>query len=252
MIMGSLGVATLSAAKLFLSESKTSTNISETAGAYYAAESALEKALLEYKIDAGIQLSSSCDNRIDNKCVATASDGWKESNSSLTNTAKTFTKIYSYANSIENLTGIHQDESREFKVLDKNATLEWTWTDPSVIGQGLRIIYIDMTTLEVDKNKSTSDIFKQSPDNTLTIPLNTLIRVRPLKGNIATYTLKAADDGKIDMGETVIDVKSEYRGVSRQLQVKINRNKDSGNTLNSLFDYTLLGECGLDNNDCTQ
>lgn len=252
MIMSSLGVASLSAAKLFLSESKTSTNISQTASAYYAAESALEKALLAYRQDPSIQLSGSCDSRTStNSCVAKASDQWFDSGG-LNNTAKTYTKIYSAsAISITNNEGIAQDQSKEFTIYSGvSATFDWEWENsPQTNQQGLRIIYINAETLTVDESRTPIfvDATSQSSVTLSTSISKTVIRVRPMGNSISSYTLTPSS-GSIDSGITTIDVKSEYLDVSRQLQVKINRNKDQGNTLNSLFDYTLLSDCSLDQN----
>lgn len=253
MIMSSLGVATLSAAKLFLSESKISINISETAGAYYAAEGALEKALLDYKFKPRIQLSANCDNRISDQsgCVATKDDGWY-SGRRLNDQTKTFTKIYSFSDTVSDTAGINKDETREFSVAGSaNATLNWEWEGgvSDQIGVGMRVIYIDVNTGAVDSGKSVDDIFK--PQNQLTIPPNTIVRVRPMGENVSSYTLSTSPGGRIDAGETVIDAKSEYRDISRQLQMTINKNQNQGMLLNGLFDYTLLSDCSLDNDNCT-
>ena len=251
MIMASLGVATLSAAKLFLSETKTSTNISETAGAYYAAEGALEKALLKYKENPAIQLSGDCVTGVGvANCLPTVNSPW-HLESGLQNGALLYTKIYNTSDMLENNNDIVRDESREFTIYGGDSvTLKWRWSEPSQPNQGIRIIYINPETLAVDENKTAADIFINSQTSytfaTASSP-NTIIKVRAMGNSIDWYKL-ASDGGKVDTGITTIDIKSKYLDVSRQLQVKINRNENQGSALNSLFDYTLLSDCSLDGN----
>lgn len=251
MIMASLGVATLSSAKLFLSETKTATNISETAGAYYGAEGALEKALLRYKENPAIQLSGDCATGVGvANCLPTVNSPWYLENG-LQNGALLYTKIYNAADGLENNTDINRDESREFTIYGGNSLkLEWRWAEPTQPNQGIRIIYINPETLTVDENKTAADIFINSQTSytfaTATNP-KTIIKVRAMVNSIDWYKL-SSDGGKVDTGITTIDIKSEYLDVSRQLQVKINRNENQGGVLNSLFDYTLLSDCSLDSN----
>ena len=152
---------------------------------------------------------------------------------------------------LENNNDIVKDESREFTIYGGDSvTLKWRWSEPSLPNQGIRIIYINPETLAVDENKTAADIFINSQTSytfaTASSP-NTIIKVRAMGNSIDWYKL-ASDGGKVDTGITTIDIKSKYLDVSRQLQVKINRNENQGSALNSLFDYTLLSDCSLDGN----
>lgn len=252
-VMSTVGVVAFGSTRTYLSELKTTTNITLTDNAYYGAESGLEIALLKYRANPNLQWSNNCDPATS---VCTRPSGTSVTDDkpvalpALTNGAVPSVKVEFQGTKLTG-TSLKKDDSKQINLnsdLGQSATLSWVWdascSSLSADSYGLRVSYIDSSG-NLDTGQTLDTIYKPSQTSTnLTLANPTVIaRIRPLGCDLASYNLVGNSSGSlVDTGITTIDSIGDFAGVSRQLEARIDR---SNNQLLGIFDYTLYGNSSI-------
>lgn len=261
-MMATLGVVTFTMAKIYIANTKTSTNIADTQGAYFAAEGALERSLLAYQKNHDVQASgdTGCNGITDSSASCQVKeDATLLLLAQLDNAAAEQVRISYYATPTattfcsETVSPcLAQDTDAEIFVPNSTQSFTLNWT--SVAGQTpgpVRIIYIgdngqyDHTDSIVTAASASSQLISQPAQLN---GQNYIVRFRPLGFDMDKYSVTGLDSNHyVDTNTTTIDVVGFYRNTKRQLKATINRNSTSSHVgLNSIFDYTLLSQDSIE------
>lgn len=254
-VMATVGVVAFGSTRTYISELHTTTNLTITDNAYYAAESGLEQGLLAYRENPNAQWSEQCsDPSIQCSRTGSSVDPTLDTpiaiKPDLANGATTKVKVGYLGGELDG-GSLKQDESRQITIPTGNsATLNWTWATIDDTSTGikacnvsqdhrLRISYINPDGT-IDTNKTLDDTLpSQTISNiSLTGSNGTIIQIRPLGCDLSNYSVSGTNI-IVNKGNTTIDGIGEFGSVSRQLEAKIDR---STNQLLGIFDYTLYGK----------
>lgn len=270
-IMATVGVVSFGSTRLYITELRSTSNLTNTPQAFYAAESALENGLLAYKVNPQVQWYKNCipDSSGDNtpgSCHSSDPPDFVEL-PKLDNGEKSFISMTYWGDLLSDKTVLRKDNSATISVdLSSDKTLSIYWAhlgdkdsdgnplqscgnsnDPN---KGVRVAYISSDKLDV--NRSRGDIFHPysytSPDPqkiTLTSAsagVDTVV-IRPIGCDIKSYTMSDVNNNAMDSGVTTIDGLGKYNDISRQLEAKVDR---STGQLNGIFNYTLYGKDSIE------
>ncbi|TSC92858.1 MAG: hypothetical protein CEN91_354 [Candidatus Berkelbacteria bacterium Licking1014_85] len=223
LIISTLAVVSFGSNRIFLSALKTSDLYAQTPFAYYAAESGLEKALLDYKEN----------NDIEREII----------DSEINSVAKqTYSLIRTYKGSqfggddVNNDNyKITKDDYKEIDLTGLSGTIDitWSWSDASV-GKGIEFITVDNLNRKVSLPQET---FPPDSDYSYTVSQDDIkLRIIPRGSGVNGLKAVIHEGGQIDSGIYTITSTGKYQNTNRKLQATIDRR---GGTLLNIFDFAL-------------